>query len=482
MTISQSAASNPTTVVSTPFGDVRGLDRNATHVFKGIRFATAQRFEAPVLITDWRTELDATMYGAQCHQTPGMLERTFGSGSLPMTEDCLFLNVFMPSAHADVLRPVLVWIHGGAFVNGSGATPWYDGSELASRADVVVVTVNYRLGAFGYLGDLNLGTRDQIAALQWVHDAIASFGGDPGNVTIFGESAGGSAVVALLATPPATGLFHRAFAMSPSITQLRNAHRASEAESQFLAAARVSDREQALSLTPDQMLDAQQLLLRDVGAGFSGFSPTSGTSLIPMPIRRAAAANPVPLVLGTTRDEMQMFTAFSPSLAQIDDATLEAMARARFGDELVATALEAYRSARPTANNSQLAAAIQTDETFRVPARLLAEDRAAAGMPTWMYWFTWASTAFGGVLGSCHAIDVPFAFHNLNKKGVAAFTGESPERTQVADAYSEAIVGLATTGRAGWSQFDSTRRSTLQVDVVTAVIDDPEPEIRLLWE
>ena len=482
MTTSHSAGSNPTTVVSTPFGDVRGLDRGATHVFKGIRFATAQRFGAPVPITDWRNELDATMYGAQCHQTPGVLERTFGSGSLPMTEDCLFLNVFRPSANTDVLRPVLVWIHGGAFVNGSGATPWYDGSELARRADVVVVTVNYRLGAFGFLGDLNLGTHDQIAALQWVHDAIASFGGDPGTVTIFGESAGGSAIVALLATPSATGLFHRAFAMSPSITQLRNADRASEAESQFLAAAGVSDREQALSLTPDQILDAQQALLRDVGAGFSGFSPTSGTSLIPLPIRSAAAANPVPLVLGTTRDEMQMFTAFSPSLAQLDDAALEAMAGARFGAECVATALDAYRSARPTANNSQLAAAIQTDETFRVPARRLAEDRAAAGMPTWMYWFTWASTAFGGVLGSCHAIDVPFAFHNLNKKGVEAFTGESPERTQVADAYTEAITGLAVTGLAGWSQYDSKRRSTLRVDVVTAVVDDPEPEIRLLWE
>ncbi len=482
MTTSHSAAGAPTTVVRTPFGDVRGLDRDTTHVFKGIRFATARRFEAPVPITDWRTELIATVYGAQCHQTPGMLERTFGSGSLPMTEDCLFLNVFTPSARTDVLRPVLVWIHGGAFVNGSGSTPWYDGSELARRSDVVVVTVNYRLGAFGFLGDLNLGVRDQIAALQWVHQAIASFGGDPGNVTIFGESAGGSAVVALLATPTATPLVHRAFAMSPSITQLRNADRAREAESQFLAAARVSSREQAMALTPDQILDAQQLLLRDVGAGFSGFSPTSGTSLIPQPIRRAAAANPVPLVLGTTRDEMQMFTAFSPSLAQIDDAALDAMARARFGDELVATALDAYRSARPMASNSQIAAAIQTDETFRVPARRLAEDRAAAGTPTWMYWFTWASTAFGGSLGSCHAIDVPFAFHNLNKKGVEAFTGDSPQRTAVADAYTAAITGLAATGRAGWSQYESTRRSTLQVDVVTAVIDDPEPGIRSLWE
>ena len=139
------------TLVQTPFGPIRGLDRDATQVFKGIRFATSQRFAEPQLVTGWDGEYDATAYQAQCHQTPGMMEQMLGEGSLVMSEDCLFLNVYTPACDNN-RRPVLVWIHGGAFVNGSGSTPWYDGSALAQRSDVVVVTINYRLGAFGYLG------------------------------------------------------------------------------------------------------------------------------------------------------------------------------------------------------------------------------------------------------------------------------------------------------------------------------------------
>ena len=473
-------ATNPaSTIADTSFGLVRGLNRGTTSVFKGIRFATSARFEQPRLVTGWDGELDATTYRAQCFQTPGVMERTLGGSSIAMSEDCLFLNIYTPACD-DSGRPVLFWIHGGAFVNGSGATPWYDGSSLAARADVVVVTINYRLGAFGYLGDLNLGAHDQIAALLWVHESIASFGGDPGNVTIFGESAGGSAVVSLLAAPSAQGLFHRAWAMSPSIAQLRNAERGEQAEAQFLAAAGVSSREQASLLSAEAMLAAQNELLRDVGAGFSGFSPTSGTELIPESIRAAASANPVPLVIGTTRDEMQLFSTFNPELASLDDAGVEGFFASRFG-ERAPQAIRRYRDVRPDATAPLLASAIQTDETFRVPAWRLAEARTALTSPTWMYWFTWASTAFGGALGSCHAMDIPFAFHNLHRKGVDQFTGDGDDRTAVADSFSDAVTGFARDGVAAWPMYDLAARATLRVDTVTTVANDPEAAVRELW-
>jgi para-nitrobenzyl esterase len=365
-------------------------------------------------------------------------------------------------------------------VNGSGATPWYDGSAIAERADVVVVTINYRLGAFGYLGHRNLGTHDQIAALQWVRQGIASFGGDASNVTIFGESAGGSAVVSLLAAPSADGLYHRAWAMSPSIAQLRNADRGSETEAQFLRAAGVASVADAMALTPEAILSAQEELLKDVGAGFSGFSPTSGTALIPESIRSASAANPVPLVLGTTRDEMQLFTTFNPANANLDDSALLEHFSHRFGDD-AAAALHLYREHRPGQSNGFVASAMQTDETFRVPAQRLAEARCAKANSTWMYWFTWASTAFGGALGSCHALDIPFAFHNLHRKGVGLFTGEGADRAAVADSYSDAVTSFARTGVASWSEYDLSRRATLRVDSTTTVVDDPERALRELW-
>lgn len=467
------------TIVHTPFGTVKGLDRGATHVFKGIRFATSERFGEPTLVSELNGDYDATTYRAQCFQTPGVMERTLGGSSLPMSEDCLFLNIYTPACD-DLRRPVLVWIHGGAFVNGSGATPWYDGSSIAERADVVVVTINYRLGAFGFLGHRNLGTHDQIAALQWVRQGIVSFGGDAGNVTIFGESAGGSAVVSLLAAPSADGLFHRAWAMSPSIAQLRNADRGSETEAQFLRAAGVASVADAVALPAEVILAAQEELLKDVGAGFSGFSPTSGTALIPAAIRSASAANPVPLVIGTTRDEMQLFTTFNPANANLDDDALLDHFSRRFGNN-AASALDLYHQCRPGASNGFIASAMQTDETFRVPAQRLAEARCAEASRTWMYWFTWASTAFGGALGSCHALDIPFAFHNLHRKGVDVFTGEGTDRTGVADAYSDAVTSFARAGVASWPEYDLTRRATLRVDSTTTVTDDPEHELRELW-
>ncbi|MGB1610124.1 MAG: carboxylesterase family protein, partial [Ilumatobacteraceae bacterium] len=205
----------------TPNGWI-GLDRDGVSVFKGIPFANAERFEASETLPG--TPGRADTYRPRSLQVPGLMERFLGGSNQSMDEDCLTLNIFTPDATARL--PVMVWIHGGAFVNGSGSLPWYDGSALARRYGVVVVTVNYRLGLLGFTGEDDLGLGDQISALAWVRDNIAEFGGDPESVTVFGESAGGASVIALLAAPSAAGLLHRGIAMSPSMPQLRSRRRA----------------------------------------------------------------------------------------------------------------------------------------------------------------------------------------------------------------------------------------------------------------
>lgn len=456
-----------------------GLQRDDIHVFKGIRYATAERFARPVPVTPWSGDLDATVYGAQCPQQPGLLERTLGSSSLPTSEDCLFLNIYRPAA-AGSDRPVLVWIHGGAFTTGSGAVPWYDGSELARRGNAVVVTINYRLGALGFSGRSNLGIHDQLCALRWVHEHISAFSGDPGNVTIFGESAGGSSVVALMATPAANGLFHRAVAMSPSITQLRSAERADDALADFLREAAADSLEALADAPVDALLAAQAATIGEGGAAMTTFSPCVDHDLFHAPLAHAATDNPVPLLVGTTRDEARLFNAFNPRLVDPSDEQLMRFASGAFGDR-TEHAVEVYRAHYDGATNYELYNAVHTDAIFRAPAWRLAADRSAAGNPTWMYWFTWATPAFDGRLGSCHALDVPFAFHTLHRNGVEMLTGDHPERHGVADALSAAILEMALTGVNSWARYELPHRPTRRIDVHAETVHAPDETLHELW-
>ena len=221
--------------------------------------------------------------------------------------------------------------------------------------------------------------------------------------------------------------------------------------------------------------------MRDPIGAMTAFSPTTDGDLLTGPITDAAAHATVPLVIGSTRDEMQLFNAFDRTLAGLTDEGLRARFDRHFGPRTDA-AIAAYRRRRPGASPAQLVSAAQTDETFRVPARRLAEARINRGTPTWMYWFTWASPVYGGALGSCHGLDIPFAFHNLGRPGVAAFTGDQPERTGVADVFADALIAFARGGDPGWSAYDTTRRSTLQIDVESVEVDDPEQDLRELWD
>ena len=469
------------TTLTTPSGALRGnLRPDGGTEFLGIRFAHADRLTPPRDITSWDGELDATKFGPICPQVPGMLESMLGFDGSNMSEDCLNLNVFTRSAPVgSSTLPVLVWIHGGAYTNGSGSIPWYHGSALASRG-AVVVSINYRLGAFGFLGDGNYGTLDMISALRWVNRNIAAFDGDANNVTIFGESAGGSAVVSLMSSPEAKGLFHKVWAMSPSIGQLRTLPRAQELQTQFLEIANVSSIDEVRALSLDDMLAAQAKQMATPTTNFDFYTPTAGGSALPFDILSAASESSFPLVLGSNHDEDRLWSAFDPVQAEFGQDDWERISGEVFGDR-AADARAAYEKLRPTESPRQLISSVHTDTAFRQRAQRLAENHAKAGNPTWMYWFTWATPAFGGVLGSCHALDIPFAFDNLSAPGTDMLTGDGAERAGIAKRFADEIVQFAKSSAPTWPVFDLVDRSTLEINAEVAVISDPEKEIRELF-
>ena len=469
------------TTITTPSGSLRGnLRPDGGCEFLGIRFAHADRLMPPHDITTWDGELDATTFGPICPQVPGMLESMLGFDGSNMSEDCLNLNVFTNNAPTGATKlPVLVWIHGGAYTNGSGSIPWYHGSALASRG-AVVVSINYRLGAFGFLGEGNYGTLDMISALRWVNRNIAAFDGDVNNVTIFGESAGGSAVVSLMSSPEAKSLFHKVWAMSPSIGQLRTLPRAQELQTQFLEIAKVSSIDEVRALSLDDMLAAQAKQMAIPTTNFDFYTPTAGGSALPFDILSAAAQSPLPLVLGSNHNEDRLWSAFDPMQAEFDNHDWERVSGEVFGHR-AADARAVYEKHRPTESPRQLISSVHTDTAFRQRAQRLAESHVAAGNPTWMYWFTWATPAFGGVLGSCHALDIPFAFDNLGAPGTDMLTGDGAERAGIATRFANEIAQFAKASEPTWPAFNLGNRQTLEINAKMNVLSDPEGEIRSLF-
>lgn len=467
-------------VVNAPDICARGiLHADGSAEFRGLRYATAERFSAPVDAKGAGDVVDTDSWGSLCPQNPGFLEAMAGYDASTADENCLLLNIFVPPGTDESSKlPVLFWIHGGAFLTGGGSLAWYHGANLARRG-AVVVTINYRLGVLGYLGGSNLGTLDQISALRWVARNISSFGGDPGNVTLFGESAGGSAIVALMAATDATGLFHRAWAMSPSIGQLRDARRGDEAQRELFDIAGVSSVAELAQLPIESLLAAQATLVTRPSRGYDHFSPTAGGQGLPLDILGAAARCPVPFVIGTTRDENKLFTAFDEAARAATEADMERLFEATFAD-LAPQARSVYAEHRGS-EPWEMISAVATDVAFRQPAIRLAAERARANTPTWMYWFTHASTAFGGRFGACHALDLPFAFATLDADGASALTGESPHHTAVAERFGHELASLATHGHPSWAQYDLDMRHTLEIAPEPALLSDPESAIRLLF-
>jgi para-nitrobenzyl esterase len=488
-------------IVDTASGKVRGRIHDGVHVFRGIPYAASptgeRRFTAPRPPEPWADVRDALHAGPVAPQPPSPLETMFGAGPPRWSEDCLSLNVWTP-APDDARRPVMVWIHGGAFVNGSGATPWYDGTRFATNGDVVVVTINYRLGALGFLhlapfgGERfadagNAGILDQIAALRWVHDNIESFGGDPGQVTVFGESAGAMSVGTLLGTPAATGSFQRAIVQSGSATVIADAEEGARIAERVLtklglSPARVDD---IVDVPTERILEAQTEVYDEESRTQLPFRPVVDGLHLPEPPIAAIARGadpPVPVLVGTTAHEMTLFLAFERSSGARDVGLLTKRARSVFGERADAVA-RSYLDNRSQASVDDALIAFETDRVFRIPAIRLAEAVVASATPAYMYLFAWETPAFGGVLRSCHALELPFVWDALDQGGVDVFTGTGPERQALARDMHRRWIAFARTGDPGWPAYDTERRSVMVFDGNDdRVVDDPAGDERRLWD
>jgi para-nitrobenzyl esterase len=490
-------------VVKTRYGEIRGSVADGVYTFKGIPFAAppvgANRLLPPQPIVPWSGVRDALSYGPKTAQLPYPQEMDILPPELTIPgEDCLNLNIWSPDV-GSAGRPVMVWIPGGMFeYHGTGASPWYDGSRFA-RDGTVCVTISYRVGADGFLylgeGNANRGLLDQIAALAWVQENITSFGGDPGNVTIFGESAGAMSVGTLLSMPRAAGLFHRAIAQSGA------AHNAISAEAAQLVCQSLAEklgveasREAFAALPVDRVLETQAELMNDLVANpeperWGGevvlsmlpWQPVVDGDVIPAPpLERIAAGSAagIELVVGTNSDEHRLFLV---SIGAIDQVTPEALAAAIAGYGLpVDKALAAYSAADPGASAGDLLAAIQTDWCWRIPAIRLADAHAKSGSATYMYEFAWPSPQFNGRLGACHALEIPFVFDTLGNRTEPLWGTEPPQ--QLADTMHAAWVRFATNGDPGWPKYDLSRRATMRFGMTSEVVNDPRAAERALWE
>ena len=493
-------------VVETSNGRIEGARAPGYESFLGIPYAAPPlgpaRFRAPGPVEAWSGVRSACAFGPAAPQLPSPLENVLGAPPLVSDEGgCLTLNVWTPRADSG-RRPVMVWIHGGAFVTGSGSTPWYDGARFAAHHDVVVVTINYRLGVLGftflaelagpdYQGSGSVGIQDQAAALGWVRDNIVGFGGDPGNITIFGESAGGMSVGTLLALPEASGLFHKAILQSGAASNAMEPEQATEHAIALLDALGLEPAEASrLSDLPlEALLEAQGKLALAYAERGMMFQPVVDGQVLdrrPLDAVSGGSAAGMPLLVGTNLDEWNLFTAMDPRFSATDDAGLEKAARGLFGSGGPA-AVATYRGRRPEATPAELVSAMTTDNVFRVPAIRLAEAQQKAGGSVWMYLFDWPTPAWGGRFGSCHALEIPFVFDNLHQPGASMFVGDEPP-AGLAVTMNAAWAAFARHGRPGgtgmeeWPPYEPGSRSTMVLGLATGVREDPMGEERALWD
>jgi para-nitrobenzyl esterase len=452
------------------------------------------RYLPPRAVGPWTGVRDALTLGATPPQLPTPPPLDFFAPPVP-GDDYLNLNIWTPDPGSARL-PVMVWIYGGGF--DSGCTGLYDGHAFA-RDGVVFVAVNYRLGAQGFLylddGVANVALLDQIAALEWVRDNIASFGGDPDNVTVFGQSAGAMAVGTLLAMPRADGLFRRAIMESGAGNLCYSVDTARELGHRLAAKLGVPPTRDAVAAAGvDRVLAAQADVMSELarqpdpqrwggepGCRVNMWRPTVDGATLPVkPIDAvsAGAGAEVDVLLGHNSEEGRLSLVPFRSLESVTENELTtAMRLYRLP---VDRALPAYRAAYPGANPGALLSILQADWFYTVPGLRLADARADASAATYVYEFSWRSPQFGGQLGSCHFLEVPFVFDQLQDSRMQWITGPGPPQ-QLADLVHGAWVRFASTGTASWPRYDPTRRATMRLDLEPAVSDDPYPT-RKLWD
>jgi para-nitrobenzyl esterase len=488
------------TTVHAPAGSIQGKIKNDTLLFAGIPFAQPPverlRFKAPQPLPAFSDTFQALKFSPAAPQIPsgGMTD----SAPVRWSEDCLYLNISAPAAVTHPQdkggRAVMVWIHGGGYTSGQGAIPWYNGTRFAKNQDIVVVSINYRLGALGFADLTSLGeefatsningTLDQIAALKWVHNNIAAFGGDPNRITIAGESAGAFSVATLMACPEAEGLFQQAIPQSGACHHTLPADAAKTATDYFLNELGHHTALALESVAVEDILAAQYATIEHFARGMgrmnalgtfvSPFYPVHGTTTLPLPPLEAlaqGASKDVRVLTGSNADETTLWSSGDEDQGKLDRTVDGYQAH---------EALAAYRQSRPNASVRDLLVAMTTDHMFRIPAIRMAEARQEAA-PTYFYQFNWRSRAFDGALGATHSLEIPFAFDNLDQPGVDLFIGPGPLPSELASTMHRAWSAFIKTGDPGWPSYDVQTRTTMMFDSSSEIVQDPNPEEREAW-
>jgi para-nitrobenzyl esterase len=489
---STSVAANP--IAETHAGKLRGTRIAGVDVFKGIRYADSpagsNRFLPPQPVSAWAGVKDATAFGAsapQSPETPSALSSWY-SALQPQSEDCLFLNVFAPSGdRALAKRPVMVWLHGGAWSNCAGTAPGFDGTNLARNGDVVVVTVNHRLNVFGYLylGDkdarfadsANAGLFDVAASLQWVRDNIAAFGGDPGNVTLFGQSGGAAKVAAMMDFPAARGLFHKAVIESCSGgIHLESRDEAAKQAYQLGAHLGIADLDPIkLQAVPMEQLIAAMKPVRDP---FRPVVDGRGFTRHPFDPGAPAQSAGMPVLIGNAATEMTLYMAADPRNFSLDLAEVTRRTALLLQQNTVSAArmIDAYRAAQPDASPSELLAALSTDYVFRRNTTRIAALQSAQA-PVYDYVFNWKTPVMNGNLHSPHTSEVPFVFGTFD--AARGLLGNGPEIPRLSGEVMGAWTAFARTGNPNtdampaWAPYDTTRRTTMVIDSESHTESDP---------
>jgi para-nitrobenzyl esterase len=498
-------------IVTTNSGKLEGTFDNGLYIFKGIPYAAPPvgelRWMPPRPSEPWSGVRPAKKYAAISPQNampmaaPGMPDF---SKEL-QDEDCLFLNVWTPGLD-DARRPVIFWIHGGAFIIGAGTEPFLEGGKLAKRGDIVLVSINDRLGAFGFInlkeitgGKIpatgNEGLLDQIAALEWVHDNIAAFGGNPDNVTVAGFSAGGMSIGDLLSMPLARGKFHKAINRSGATNTVATIDSAVGISEQFLKVLKLNNKDIAAlrALKTPQLLDGQQRLgaiVREADSRMTPFMPVVDGGVMPdFPIEaiKKGYAKNVAIMAGNTLDELKIMTGMDPAMRNLDDAGLLKRLNRLLPADLVPGVVKVYREVlkRRGSNATPLdiMATISTDLMFRIPTIRLVEAQRDNGVPAYNYYFTYKSPAMGGILGAMHGLDIPFLFGSLD----ADFTGAGTEQENLALKIQDSCIAFARTGDPScksigkWPVYGRDRM-TMILDKNTRVEAAPYDAERKVWD
>ncbi len=492
-------------VIKTKYGKIQGYSDNGIEIYKGIPYAEPPigdlRFRPPVAKKAWDGILDATKFGPCSYQGYNELQELVGGKPEPEDEDCLNLNIWTPATD-DKKRPILFWIHGGAFISGSNMEPMYDGSSLARRGDVVVVSINYRLGAFGYLYipgvTSNVGQLDQILALEWVRDNIEFFGGDASNVTIFGGSAGGYAVVALSAMPAAKGLFQRIIAQSSPYIDPQTTEKSTKGLMRLLNLKK-GDIDGLRKVPAEAIIKAQDEYQAKNPTEFMVFRPMIDGETLPIHPLKAfqnGDCKDIDFMIGTNLDETKILTETNPDVNKMVEVAGENilpgyLALTGIDNTKSKEIIDIYKKEREgklSNEPKELFNTIMTECMIRIPTIRLLEKQSKHQSNSFNYILTWPSPMFEGAIGACHGLEIPFIFGTFDVPPMDDFTGKGPEVEAFSEKMMDAWIAFARTGNPNhegipeWAPYNVNTRTTMFFGKEVKTVDTPFDKERAAWD